>query len=106
MIGELDFNALLMSGVVGLAVFFVTEMRRPGRQQQQMLLMGVMAAGAYLLREFEGRGNQQESFAVQIASLDAKNEERFRTAFNDIHDIKTTMKELVERLPHRQQRRR
>lgn len=107
---QLDMNAILLAAVLGGAGFILSEMRRPGRQaqaqQQQIMWMGLAAAGAYFLRQFEGRGNQQETQSVILAALESRFEERFKTVFNDISDIKEAINRLAEVATHKRGARR
>lgn len=95
-------TTLLVAAIVGLSSFFFAQQRKPGaqalQQQQQLMLLGVLAGGAYLLRQFEGRGDQQEKIAVTLAAMDAKNEERFTTVFRRLD---TFEQNLNDHLPAR-----
>lgn len=82
---------LIGAVVIGAGGFFVATLRKPQHSQEKLMWMAAAAVGAYALRQFEGRGAQSESFAVQLAAMDAKNEERFRTVFSELHEIKETV---------------
>ena len=96
----LDLNAMLPVALIALTGFFVMELRKPGQQQQQLLMMGAIAAGGFLLRRFEQGGNQQDAVAVQLAAMDAKTEERFRTLFGRMDAYENWMRDVAEHLPH------
>jgi hypothetical protein len=62
------------------------------------MLMAMAAAGAYALRQFEGRGQLQDNQAVYLAGIEGRFEERFTTIFNVLGELKNTLRDVMSEI--------
>lgn len=98
---QLDPNLLALAGVTGLVGYVFGEMRKPGKRQEQLMLMALAGLAAYAFRQFEGRGNRVEDHSVNFAALETRVEERFKTVFKDISDINRKLDSIVDTIAER-----
>lgn len=98
---QLDQNALAIGAIMALAGFAFAELRKPGKRQDQWIMMALAGAAAYVFRQYEGRGTQQETQQVLVAQMETRFEERFKTIFGDVHDMKQTLNMILERIGER-----
>ncbi len=88
----LDPNALALAGVLGLTGFAFGEMRKPGKRQEQLMLMALAGIAAYALRQFEGRGHAQETQGLTLTALS----ERIATLFNRMQKAESAQQEHAD----------
>jgi len=93
----------ILSAVGGAAVMLLVQEFR-GRvaktsDWQQRLMIGALGvAGMMILRQYERRGDGQETQAVFFAALQATIEERFKTIFKAVDEVRDTVGEIMRDL--------
>jgi len=66
------------------------------------LFMGaILAFCAYMLRQREARDRHQDSQSILVAALESRFEERFKTIFADVGEIKADLRVIMDKLPAR-----
>ncbi|MDE2100587.1 MAG: hypothetical protein KGL39_25310 [Patescibacteria group bacterium] len=100
---SIDPSQLMMLAIAAVGGFVVKQLATPGKkaisQIEQVQWALIAAAGAYLVKTFEQRGDRQEDLRVALAAMEGRLNEQIKTLFNEVETLKEQLHDELSRRP-------